>query len=117
MVAMVVRDEQVIDLLDLGRFGSLDDPVRVAPLESPPARIDQQRLPGRTDDQRGLPALHVNEEDLERPGDCAVERETPRQELTEARIQCPARADGSHLSIASYHSASGCTLPEHRLKS
>ena len=45
------------------------DPARIAPFKSPPPRIDQQGLPRRTDDQRRLPALHIDKEDLERPGE------------------------------------------------
>ena len=52
MIAMVMRDDQVIDATHAGDLrGQLDDSIGVA--DAGVAGIDQQRLPGRRDDQRG----------------------------------------------------------------
>ena len=59
MVAVIVREHQVIDLGDARLLRDGDDAVRIA--RARPAGIDQQRLSGRRDEQSGLPALDVNE--------------------------------------------------------
>ncbi len=68
VIAMVMGDENVIQLFDFGGFGGLHDALGVAAVETAPAGIDQKRLSGRAYDQRSLAALHVDKIDLKRFG-------------------------------------------------
>jgi len=66
VIAVEVRDQQVVDLRQAGIMNRRRDPFRIPSLGARPATVDEQRLPGRRDDQRRLPAFDVNEVDLER---------------------------------------------------
>ena len=46
-------------------LATLDNTLRVAAVEARPARIHQHRFAGRSNEERGLPALHVNEVHVE----------------------------------------------------
>ncbi len=69
VVAVVVRDQQIVDLFDAGGLGGALDAVGIAALETSPACVDEQGLARWADNQRGLAAFDINEENLERPGD------------------------------------------------
>jgi hypothetical protein len=64
VVVVIVDDQQEIEPLDPGELHSLGNALPVALHRL--ARINQQRLSGRGDEQRRLSALHVNEENLQR---------------------------------------------------
>src|SRR5579859_5901933 len=66
VVAMVVRDEHVVDLCQTGLVSSGEDSISIAAFVARPAGINQQRLSRRTYYQRGLAALYVDEIDLKR---------------------------------------------------
>src|ERR1700758_3244019 len=66
VIAMIVRDQHIIELADAGLMRGSQDPVGVTPLISRPTRIDEQRLSGRTHHQRRLPTFHVDKINLER---------------------------------------------------
>ena len=66
VIGVIVRDDDVVNVVDAGRFRGEHDAVRVSPVEIVPARVNQQRFTLRIDDQRGLPAFHVNEIYLQR---------------------------------------------------
>ena len=68
MVAMIMRDQQVVDPLQTCLLRRLDDAVGVARLQTRPTRIHQQRLAGGRHDQRTLPTFHINEVDGHRLG-------------------------------------------------
>ena len=66
VIAVKVRDQQVVEPVDAGgraaammRFGSR--------LSGAISSVNEQRLPGRRHDQRGLPAFDVDEVDVEGP--------------------------------------------------
>ena len=61
MVDVEMRDQDIIELLDLGVLGDLGDSSRVAAAKSGPARVHEHGLARRRDDQRGLAAFHVHE--------------------------------------------------------
>src|SRR6202142_3523325 len=64
VIAVVVGDQQVVELLDACRLRHLDDAVRIA--GAVVAGIDQYGLPARGDEQRGLAALGVYVVDVQR---------------------------------------------------
>ena len=71
MVHMIVRNQQVIDARDARVFHGRLNAVCVAAVFSRPARVHQERISGRGNQQRGLPAFHVdrvNEQLLRRFG-------------------------------------------------
>jgi len=74
VIRVKVRKHQVVDFLDPSQFGRGHDPVRIAEGVIAPARIDQQRLARRRNEQSRLPALHVNEEYLQRLLGCRERR-------------------------------------------
>src|SRR5271168_5424348 len=65
MIAMVVSDDDIVDFLDLGVLHGGQDAVGIAPAEPSPAGVYQHGLARRRHDQRGLPALDVDEINLE----------------------------------------------------
>ena len=65
MIAVIVSDQNIIELLDAGLVGGRQDAIGVAAFVSRPAGIDQQRLPRWADNQRRLPALDVDEINLQ----------------------------------------------------
>jgi hypothetical protein len=64
VVAVIVRDQQVVDLLDAGGAYRLHDPLRIARARI--AGVHQHRLPARRGDERRLAALDVDEIDVQR---------------------------------------------------
>jgi hypothetical protein len=66
VVAVVMRDQNVIELLETGSLGSGHDSLGVPAIEARPSGIDQQRLPGRTNYKRRLSSLNVDRVNLER---------------------------------------------------
>ena len=65
VIVVEVRDHQVVDLGDAGVARDRHDPFGVASVRAAPARVDQERLPRRRDDERRLAALDVDEVDVE----------------------------------------------------
>ena len=65
VVAMIVGNQDVVDLLEARLMSRGQDPVGVATFISRPACVDEQRLSGGTHDQCGLAALHVDEVNIE----------------------------------------------------
>jgi hypothetical protein len=68
VIAMPVRDDQMIDLRDARVFHGFDDAARVTlrRLRAEVARIHQQRLARRRDEQRRVAALHVDHVNIQR---------------------------------------------------
>jgi len=66
VIAMVVGDQRVVDLLHARGFCRRSDAIRVAPTEPRKAGIDEERLARRRHDERRLPAFDVDEVDLQR---------------------------------------------------
>src|SRR5438034_6211432 len=64
MIAVIMRDQDIINLLDLRRLCSARDPLRISPVEVRPSCIDQHRFVRWAYNQRRLPSLDVNEIDL-----------------------------------------------------
>src|SRR5271166_811682 len=54
VIAMVVGNENIVELFDFGGFGSLDNAVGVTAVETSPAGVDQQRVAGGSYDERSL---------------------------------------------------------------
>ena len=52
MIGMIMRDEDIIDLVQAGSFRRCDDAIRVETVATRPARVDEQRLPGRCHEER-----------------------------------------------------------------
>src|ERR1035438_9080649 len=75
VIAMVVGDENIVELFDFGGFGGLDNAVGVTTVETAPACVDQQGVAGGSDDERGLAALHIDKIDFERLGGNERKRE------------------------------------------
>ena len=65
VILVQVRDEEIVDALQAGIAHGGDDPVGIACVEPRVAGVDEQGLPGRRDDERGLPAFDVDEVDVE----------------------------------------------------
>src|SRR5579862_42829 len=65
VVAMIVRDQDIVDLLDAGVVGGRHNAIRIAAFIIRPARIDQERLSGWTHNQSRLPTLYIDEIDLQ----------------------------------------------------
>ena len=68
MIAVKVRDQQVIDLLDPGLLRGLVDALGVAIAGRGVAGVHQQALPRGRDDQRGGAAFDVDPIDVQIPG-------------------------------------------------
>src|SRR5204863_9007063 len=64
MIAVIMRDQDIINLLDLRRLCSAHNPLRISPVDVRPSRIDQHRFARWAYNQRRLPSLDVNEIDL-----------------------------------------------------
>ncbi len=65
MIAVVMRDHQVVDLLEPGFLGCAKDSLGVAVIRSGIAGVDQQRLPFGSDDESGAAAFNVHPIDVE----------------------------------------------------
>src|SRR5277367_4442167 len=61
----MMREEQNIDALHVGKLRGLGDTIRVAAAESGVASVDQHRLAGGGSDQCGLSSFRIDEENLE----------------------------------------------------
>ena len=71
VIAVEVREQQIVDLRDAGRLGRRGDAPRIAAAVAGVTGVDQQRLPRRRDDQRRLTAFDVDEVDVQgRRGAC-----------------------------------------------
>ena len=66
MVAVEMRNQQVVQLADARVAGGRQDAIRIAVGEPGVPGVDEHRLSGGRDDQRGLPALDVDEVDVQR---------------------------------------------------
>jgi hypothetical protein len=64
VVAMIVGDQDVIDLFEARLMSRGEDPVGVAAFISGPAGVDKQRLSGWAHNQCCLAALYVDEVNL-----------------------------------------------------
>ena len=60
VIAVVVRNQNVVDLGETGVFRGSDDAIRVTAVEAIPSGVNQQRFSGRRDEQSGLSALDVD---------------------------------------------------------
>src|SRR6266404_3095820 len=65
MVAMKMRNHHIIDLIDARCFSRGDDAARVSPIKSGPPGINKNGLFRWRHDQCCLPALDVDEKDLQ----------------------------------------------------
>ncbi len=65
VIGMEVRDKQIIDAMDARQLCRPHNALRVAGVKIRPSGVHQQRLARRRDDQRGLPALDIDEIDFE----------------------------------------------------
>ena len=65
VVGVIVGEKEVIDLRDAGVPGDGYDAVGVAAFVAGPSGIDEQRLPVRCDEERGLPTFDIDEVDLQ----------------------------------------------------
>ena len=65
VIAMVMSDENVVELFDFGRLGGLHNAVRIAAVKAAPSGVDQQRVAGGSNDERGLSAFHIDKIDLQ----------------------------------------------------
>ena len=68
VVLVEVGDEQRVDFLDAGGFGGGGDAIGVAPAIAGVSGVDQQRLAGGRDDQRGLASFDIDEINVQRLG-------------------------------------------------
>lgn len=66
MVGVEVRDQHVVQLLDAGLLHRPDDALSVPARRLRPAGVDEHRLAGRGDGQRGPAALDVHPVDVHR---------------------------------------------------
>ena len=66
MVAVIVSDHNVVDLVDAGELCGSRNAIGISVVEAGPPGIDEHRLPGGADEERCLSAFHVNEIDVER---------------------------------------------------
>src|SRR5690349_13010405 len=67
VVAVIVRDEDIVDRLETGCLCPGNDAVGVATIEIRKSSVDQQRFTLRSDDQSSLSAFDVDEIDFEAP--------------------------------------------------
>jgi len=65
VIAVIVRDHQIVDALEVSQFRRRDDAAGISSIEPRPARIHQHRLPRRRDDQRRLAAFDIDGIDLQ----------------------------------------------------
>ena len=65
MVAVVVRDQDIVELLESGLVRGGDDAISVPPFVPGPAGVDQQRFSRWAHEERGLATLNVDEVNLE----------------------------------------------------
>ena len=68
VVDVVVGEEDVVDVVEAGAFGGGGDAVGVAALIVGPACVDEERVVIGGDEERGLAAFDVDEEDLQVAG-------------------------------------------------
>src|SRR5579872_1020508 len=61
VIAVIVRDQNIVQLLQSSLVSRGDNAVRIASFVARPACVDEQRLPRWTHDERGLSALYVDE--------------------------------------------------------
>ena len=66
VIAVVMRDDQVIDPHDARLCSRRSNPIGVTTVEAGPAGIDEHRLSSRRDEQGGLTTLDVDEINLQR---------------------------------------------------
>ncbi len=78
MIEMIVGHQQVINLLDTGRFRRRTDAVRIATVKTPPPGVHQHGLPRRRHDQRGLATFRIHEIHVEGLG-CRKQRDRTQQ--------------------------------------
>ena len=65
MIAMIMGDQEIIDLRDAGLMGGSQDAVGVAAFISGPTGIDEKGLACGRHDQSRLAALYIDEIDLQ----------------------------------------------------
>src|SRR2546430_15717710 len=65
MVVVKMCDQHVINLADPGQFDCRNDAIGIAAIVARPARINEQRLSFRRDEECGLAAFYVPKIDLE----------------------------------------------------
>lgn len=67
VIGVVVGGNQMVDLRETGILDRGHDAIRIAHRRwSPVAGVDEQRLPGRRDEQRGVSTFHVDHVNVER---------------------------------------------------
>ena len=64
VVAVIVRDEHVVQLFEPGLMCRRDNAICIAAFVAWPAGIDEKRLSGWAHDERGLATFYVNEINL-----------------------------------------------------
>ena len=60
VVAMMMRDQDIVNSFETGSMGGGDDAVRIPSIKSGPASIDQQGLSRGTHDQSRLSAFNID---------------------------------------------------------
>ena len=64
VVGVIVRDQDVVDLLNLCALGDSSDSTGIAEAVVSPSGVDEERLSVGRNEQGSLAALHVHKEDL-----------------------------------------------------
>ena len=67
VILVQVGDQQIVNARQVCVAYGGHDPVRIAAHHPRITRVDEQRLPRRRDDERGLTAFDVDEVEVERP--------------------------------------------------
>ncbi len=97
VIDVVVREQQVIDLLEPDLRHDRHDPIRVAAAGIP--GIDQQRLAGRRNEQRGFSTLGVDDVDVERFGSSLRRWQRSREYECEDDPQGPTHQSSAPVCI------------------
>src|SRR5215469_10008561 len=79
MIAVIMRDYQIVNLSDSSQLCGCNNSVGVSPLESRPAGVDEHRLARRAYEERRLTTLNVNRVNLEGSG-CCLRNNTQNKE-------------------------------------
>ena len=60
MVAVIMRDDDVVQFLDVGVFAGFRNALRIASVEAAPSSIDKHGLAGGADDEGRLAAFDID---------------------------------------------------------
>ena len=68
VILVIVSEKHKINFRNARQFCNGGNAIRIAAVEAGPARVDEQRLPSRGDEERGLAAFRIDKIDLQRLG-------------------------------------------------